>query len=202
MEGSTARSGKWTLTSQALEVFLTYLDPERERAGEKYEAIRRTLITFFRCNGCWNAEDPVDETIDRVIRRLGEVEVRNLMPFIRGVARHVVSEKHKNQKKGREVPLEEVPEPSQWRSLGEESEQEMDRRLECLDQCVRRLDQNDRELVREWYTYDKSQKIEHKRQLAAARGISAQTLRVRAHRVRQRLQGLVEECLKVASRIM
>ena len=47
----------------------------------------------------------MDETIDRVIRRLGEIEVGNLMPFIRGVARRVVSELHR---KAREVSLADI----------------------------------------------------------------------------------------------
>src|SRR5580700_5918445 len=67
MESESARNEKWTLTRESLEVFLNYLDADRERAGEKYETIRQKLLTLFRCNGCWTAEDLADETIDRVI---------------------------------------------------------------------------------------------------------------------------------------
>ena len=63
MEGSPAQNEKWNLTRQALDSFLTYLDADRNRAGERYEQLRRTLMTFFQCNGFSNVEDPVDETI-------------------------------------------------------------------------------------------------------------------------------------------
>ncbi len=102
MEEAGVPRTKWVLTEEALQQFLAYLDPDQDRAGEKYEELRRKLTTFFRCNGFWNAEDHVDETIDRTIRRLGEV--RELMPFIRGVARHVASEVRRRAPK--EIPIE------------------------------------------------------------------------------------------------
>jgi DNA-directed RNA polymerase specialized sigma24 family protein len=199
MDSPTTQPEKWTLTQEGLEVFLAHLDPDRDVAGEKYEEIRRKLMTFFRCNGFSNEQDPVDETIDRVIRRLGEIEVRDLMPFLRGVARHVASE---TRKRSKEVPLAEVPEPAFLSISTENTELETDHRLRCLDQTVRCLTPDDRELVVEWYLYEKGQKIENKKKLAAARGVSLSTLRVQAFRARERLQKLVQDCLKGSSRAM
>jgi DNA-directed RNA polymerase specialized sigma24 family protein len=196
MDFSAAARQKWTLTPDALEAFLRYLDADRERAGAQYEQIRRKLLTFFRCNGCWNGEELVDETLDRVIRRLSEVEVRCLMPFIRGVARHLVFEHHKRAK---EVPLTAAAEPPHPGGVDQEREEEMDRRLRCLRESVPRLDPPDQELVLAWYVYEKSDKIANTRRLAAARGTSPATLRVQAHRARRRLQHLVEDCLKKQS---
>jgi RNA polymerase sigma factor (sigma-70 family) len=196
MEGSTAEREKWTLTRDRLEVFLNHLHEDREQAGQAYEQIRRKLVTFFRCNGCSCAEDLVDETIDRVIRRLGEIEVNNLMSFTRGVARHVASELHK---KDREIPLADVPEPSHWGIQGEEDQQERERSLECLRKSLLLLNPHDRELLRAWYLYEKGHKIENRKRLAVARGTSDGALRVQAFRARQRLQELVESCLKVSS---
>jgi RNA polymerase sigma factor (sigma-70 family) len=200
MEGSVARKQKWILTREGLEVFLGYLHADREQAGAQYERIRRTLLTFFRCNGCLSAEDAVDETIDRVIRRLGEVEVENLMPFIRGVARRVASELHKSEK---EVSLADVSEPFQsGNRAGSEDSEEMERRIRCLEQSLRRLDEDHRELITQWYLYDRSQKIENKRRLAALWGASPAALRVRAFRARQQLLGMVQECLRASVRVM
>ena len=44
--------------------FLFWLDPNREEAAIKYEAIRRKLIKIFTCRGCIDAEDLADVTID------------------------------------------------------------------------------------------------------------------------------------------
>jgi hypothetical protein len=128
MDALAGRREGWMLAGDALEIFLRYLDADRDRAGARYEEIRRRLLTFFRYNGCRHEEDLADDTLDRVMRRIGEVEVRHLMSFIRGVARHVVSEK---QKRAKELSLHDVPEPVH-RAANEEREQEMDRRARCL----------------------------------------------------------------------
>jgi RNA polymerase sigma factor (sigma-70 family) len=196
MGRSIAQREKWTLTRDQLEAFLDYLNKDREQAARAYELIRQKLVIFFRCNGCSNAEDSVDETIDRVIRRFGEIEVKHLMPFIRGVARKVVSELHQ---KSREVPLADTPEPSHSWDLAEGDERERERRLECLQKSLLQLDPDDRELLKAWYLYEKSEKIEERRRLAVLRGVSAGTLRVQAFRARQQLQELVECCLRASS---
>jgi hypothetical protein len=115
-----------------------------------------------------------------------------LMSFIRGVARHVVSEK---QKRAKELSLHDVPEPVH-RTANEEREQEMDRRARCLKESLPRLDPADRELVLGWYAYEKGSRSANIRRLADLRGTSPATLRVQAHRARRRLYRLVEDCLK------
>lgn len=185
---------KWTITQEALNRFLAYLDPDPDRAGEKYEQTRHILMTFFRCNGCVHAEDLVDVTLDRVIRRLGEVCIRDFMPFVRGVARNVVSELHK--KRHKEVPLDIMPEPVEKNLPDEEQEFLLDRQLECLEECSNRLSEEERELILAYYRYEKTPKIENKREMAEARGITVGALRVRAHRIRSRLQDCVMKCLE------
>ncbi len=61
---------EWTLTQAALDSLLAWLDPDRDRAGAKYEAIRTRLIKVFVCRGCPEAEDLADETINRVASKL------------------------------------------------------------------------------------------------------------------------------------
>src|SRR5262249_61438816 len=56
----------WVLTQEAFDQLLACLDPNRDRAGTKYEALRQKLIKFFAWRGCATAEDYVDEAIDRV----------------------------------------------------------------------------------------------------------------------------------------
>src|SRR5215471_11845056 len=102
MEGSTVQTRKWSLSREEFEEFLACLDPDRERAGQKYEQIRRALITFFRCRGSMSPEESADETIDRVIRRMSDTGIEDMMSFTRGVARHVLAESHRSV---REVPL-------------------------------------------------------------------------------------------------
>ena len=85
----------WVLTQQAFDKLLACLNQDRTRAAERYEKIRRKLITFFEGRGCLHAEDLTDDTINRVARRLSEgTEIYSDDPtnFFFGVARRVLQE--------------------------------------------------------------------------------------------------------------
>jgi RNA polymerase sigma factor (sigma-70 family) len=191
MEWTSARQ-KWTFDKGALEAFLARLDPDRDRAAQCYEQVRSKLLTFFRCNNCWDAEDLVDETIDRVVRRLGEVDVHDLMSFIRGVARRVVSETHKARI--RVVSIDEVPERVRSDSTELEDRPLTEKRHECLEKCLGQLAEHDRNLTLEFYRYDKSEKIENKKRIAEQMGITSANLRVRAYRIRKQLEDCITKC--------
>jgi DNA-directed RNA polymerase specialized sigma24 family protein len=195
MEGMSVRPERWTLTQQALDTFLVRLGPDRDKAGQTYEEFRRKLVTFFRVNGCWEAEDLVDTTLDRVIRRLEEVEVHDLPAFIRGVARHVASETHRC--KVWQVPIEDAPEivrkDNSIEIPGEQATVEL--RLRCLEKCASQLPQPDRTLMLEFYRFDGSQKIENKRRMADSLGLTLGALRVKAFRLRAKLEACITKCM-------
>src|SRR5215472_15385239 len=91
-----------TLTAENLTKLLDSLDADRERAGEKYEDLRRTLIRFFQWRGAPFSEEQTDEVFDRVARKLGEgVEIRNIGGYCYEVARLVLLEalKRKDSKR-------------------------------------------------------------------------------------------------------
>ena len=60
------------LNSRTFAQLLDCLDADRERAGEKYEALRRTLIRFFVWRGAPFPEEHTDETFNRLARKLGQ----------------------------------------------------------------------------------------------------------------------------------
>ena len=41
----------WVLTQELFDTLLDWLDPDRERAGQKYETIRLKLIKIFTSRG-------------------------------------------------------------------------------------------------------------------------------------------------------
>src|SRR5438046_5295887 len=53
---------------------LFWLDPDQERAGVVYEKIRWRLIAILASRGCPIAEELADETIDRVARRVADIQ--------------------------------------------------------------------------------------------------------------------------------
>src|SRR5258708_44850 len=95
MDDANAPVSKDDLRSAQFEGLLTRLDPDRERAGELYEALRRKLIKFFEWNSCFPAEDLTDETLDRVTQKLGEELIHDVPAFASGVAKRVRQEAHK-----------------------------------------------------------------------------------------------------------
>src|SRR5215470_7816859 len=80
----------WELTEEAFAKFLACLDPDPACAGEKYEALRETLVKFLDWRGALFPEELVDETFNRVTRKLEEGEtIRDLPTYCHGVARLV-----------------------------------------------------------------------------------------------------------------
>lgn len=140
----------WVITSEAFELFLAWLAPDREEAGQKYEALRRRLIVFFECRGCIAAEELADETINRVIRRLPDIRdnyAGDPARYFYGVARYVHLEQ--SERDGRSEPLPDIL-PEIADKSGELKGRE-ERALSCLEACLGRLSADDRQLVIRYY---------------------------------------------------
>ncbi|MFP5264795.1 MAG: RNA polymerase sigma factor [Blastocatellia bacterium] len=177
---------EWHLTQDAFDRFLAWLDPNRDRAAKKYEEVRHKLIKIFTCRGCVEAEDLADETINRVIRKSQDMVdsyVGDPTLYFYGVARKVHLE---HVRKGPAIlPMPPADPPDQ---------KEME--IECLEQCMKKLSDEQRRWVLEYYKEDKREKIDHRKEMAVRLGIAPNALRIRMHRIRASLQGCVTSCLE------
>jgi DNA-directed RNA polymerase specialized sigma24 family protein len=189
---------QWTLDAEAFENLLASLDPDRERAAERYELVRAKLISFFEYRGASHAEDLADETLDRVARRLEEgvaVPPAELRSYIFGVARNVLREAwHSTDKSG---PLDDLPpsrEPSYDPRAAAGPDEEA--RLECLTQCLAALGEEDRDLIRAYHTADGRDRVEGRKELGERLGIGLNALRIRAYRIRRDLERCMEKCMR------
>lgn len=197
-----SRRRDWVLGPEAFEKLLVTLDSDRDRAAEKYESIRRRLIQVFQWRGCSESEALADETIDRVSRKLeGGEEIRASDPavYFYGVARNVLKEFWTEQRKEQTLERSAAPVrefPGAARDLGEK---EVDERLECLDRCLARLSRENRELITVYYRSEKSGKIAERLELAKSLGLSPGALRIKAHRIRRRLEEGVNDCMRKRS---
>jgi DNA-directed RNA polymerase specialized sigma24 family protein len=178
------------ITPEDFERFLTWLDPDRERAAEKYPVKQAKLTRYFICRGCGvEAESLADETITRVIRKIPDIAdtyVGERLPYFLGVARNVFSEYLKKS-----IVVRAAQPPSAPDS-GEEIEQ-LDR---CLDRCLKALKAENRELILMYYTGYKGDKIVRRKKLADELDVAPNALRIRAHRIRTDLRRCVEDCVK------
>ncbi len=133
-----------------------------------------------------SADELLDTTLDRVARKLEEgavIQKGSLGAYMRGVARLVFYES--TRKPRTEVLVHDVAEGAQ--------EEGLEPSLACLDRCLQTLDPGERRLALEYY--ENGDKAAIRRTLAHALGLSATALRIRAHRLRERLENCVSNCL-------
>ena len=173
------------------------LDPTAITAADRYLEIRRKLVRLFEWRGCSTPDEYADETINRCAKKIGEgEEIRDLATYSIGVARMLVREMGRERAKEAR-PLDEAPEP---RSLPLEPEGDAGSRVECLTAlpgpALARKSRSHPQLL----PGRKGEKIKNRKGLTQMFGIPSNTLRMRALRVRERLQLCAENCLQRAGR--
>ena len=184
------------MTQQQFEELLSWFDPtDRERAGEKYETVRHSLIKILTWGGCIDAEDMADETFNRVAAKVGELRRTyegDPALYFYGVAKNLMQECRKKNLK--QVPLEEAGEPAAPEPP-EDEDGDFEGETACLRRCLDGLNPRDRELILAYYMKDKQAKIDHRKELAQRHGILGNALRVKVHRIRVALEKCVARCL-------
>ena len=168
---------------------LGWLDQDRERAGMLYERIRWRLVTILASRGCVLAEELADETIDRVARRVADIEriyVGDKAIYFLGVMNNVHHEYLRRPVPSRLVDTSDNVETREAIHL-------------CLDNCLEHLAPYSRQLIERYYAADKKARIDLRKVIARELGIKAATLRLRALRIREKLQSCIERCMDVSA---
>lgn len=182
---------KWTLTQEAFDRLLVSFGGDRENGGRKYLEIRTNLTRFFEWRGCSFPEDHADETINRIAKRVAEGEqILNHSGYAMGVARLLLLEINK----GRQREQSALAEIGAASDVYEEPDDD-EARLTCLRSCLQALSTENRGLILQYYQGEKSEKINNRKKLLEHLGVTVSTLRMRALRLREKLQLCVEECL-------
>ena len=174
------------LQQEDFDRLLNWLDADSERAGSIYEKIRWRLIAILASRGCRFPEELADETIDRVARRVVDIQntyVGDKAIYFLGVMNNVHHEYLK-----RPLP------PQMIESRDDVDTQE--RVHSCLDKCLTKLTPHARQIIERYYTENKRAKIKLRRLIANELGITASNLRLRALRIRAKLQVCIDNCLE------
>jgi hypothetical protein len=183
--------------SRGFSLLLTLLDPEPETAPVKYIELREKLVRILLWKGCPEvaADSLSDAVLDRIATKLaGGEEVKDLSAYSAGVLRFVWLE---YSRKSKEDATDDLPEAALTDDLAEDPDQ----RLSCLRKCMIEICKSDvdRRLIVGYYdtkTADEKNK-EARRILAQALGFSATALRVRACRLRDKLENCINKCVAV-----
>jgi|SRR5262245_31607998 len=203
MDEAVSYKKDWALTQQAFEKLLGWLDADRERAGLKYEELRLKLVSYFDRKHCLASDDLAEDTLNRAARRIVEEEKildEEPMVYCYRVARLVFLEHWRDPARA-QATLDDLPPSSQPfadpETVAEEevSRRKLEQRLECLDRCTRGLPAETRAMIVEYYQSERREKIERREALARRMKISANALRIRACRVRDKLEACVTNCL-------
>ncbi len=173
------------LRQEDFDRLLSWFDPDPERAGVAYEKIRWRLIAILASRGCRVPEELADETIDRVARRVADIRaayVGDKANYFLGVMNNVHHEYLKR------AVISRLPEPDAEGAAKEATHF-------CLEECLEKLAPHSRQVIEKYYSENKQAKINLRKRIAAEFGISLNTLRLRALRIREKLQGCIEQCL-------
>lgn len=182
---------QWVLSQNEFDRLLEWLDPERDRAGEKYESIRYALIELFDSWKCCDPEDLADETINRVAVRVESIAVNysgDPSRYFYGVAKNV---RHEYLRKKPPAPI-----LGDVTVIAAEPSDERERLYACLDRCLDKLPTSDKEVILMYYQGDKKSKIEARKHLGTQMSVTGNALRVRAYRIRWGLERCVTRCVQ------
>jgi len=175
---------------KTFESLLDWLDSDREIAGQKYESIRQRLILFFATRKCIAPEELADKTIDRVLQKVGEIAEDyegNPAKYFYAVGKRILQEYFKQPKTEELSPL--IPQE-------EKKNEEENELYKCLATCLQTIDEKDRNLILGYYDKDKQAKIDNRKLLAEKTGQTSEVLRIRAYRIRSKLQKCILNCMK------
>jgi len=188
---------EWSLTADAFEQLLGLLDHDRDRAGQKYENVRRKLMEFFEARGSESPDEQTDETINRVARKIVEGEkIESLDRYFYGVARLVWLESLRARDKA-PIALDLVPTPiapNKEEQIREHQEQEQ--KFQCFEGCLSNLSPEHRTLIVDYYREEGGLKIDHRKRHAERLNMSLNALRLRACRIKAELATCIDACLK------
>jgi DNA-directed RNA polymerase specialized sigma24 family protein len=189
-----------SMTAIQFEALLERLSPDREQAGQRYEFLRRRLISLFMYRGCATPEELADETLDRVARKIAEMpasfEGKDPSPLVFGIAWNVARESFHTKRPAVLPDGCDPVDPSP--PADEQGRQEREQR--CLDLCLHQLPVVDRTLVLAYFEKEKRAKIEQRSLLAAELRITPNALRLRVHRVTAALRDCVYDCADESGR--
>jgi DNA-directed RNA polymerase specialized sigma24 family protein len=188
----------WALNEAAFHRLLTWLDEGADSQGEQYLDIRDRLVDYFARRNGPAPDDLADETLNRVARRLEENgSIDNVVParYCYIVAKFVLLESLRQRARqpgmawGDDHNAEAAP-----TTPADDTGEERDRTFACLERCLEALTPSERELIVDYYRMQSGSASAQRKQLAERLGLTANSLAIRACRIRSRLERCVRAC--------
>ncbi len=177
---------------EAFARFIATLDSDPDEAGRRYLRLHRKLVGLFSMNGISDPMDAADETITRAGHKLcAGAEVSDLENFCKGIARNIIKERLRKQRRESKAFLEFIA------NIANATGEQVERIDRLLQPCFAELTEDDQTLLRDYCRIPRGRaRAEYRRQLAEHMHISMLALRLRVTRLRRRLT----DCAKKRSK--
>jgi DNA-directed RNA polymerase specialized sigma24 family protein len=193
-----------TLTASAFEMLLARLDPDPAAAADKYELLRLKLVKCISWKGCPDSRADVlaDTVLDRLAMKIESgTLIENINAYASEILRFVWLEylRKENEDAAGDDGMPVIAVEPDLSIL-----EDPDVRMNCLRVCLNEVvpDAGDRALIVSYYDTDPGLKNkEHRKALAERIGLTMTTLKVKACRIRARLEQCINECVARASAV-
>jgi DNA-directed RNA polymerase specialized sigma24 family protein len=184
------------ITQTGFDRLLVLLDSDREQAGAKFESLRVRLIKFFEWRNCESPEELTDVVFDRIIKKIAEGEqIQNINAYSATVAQFVFKEDCRRRERLFQ-PIEDNPAVENLIAAGSfaETDETDDSRLNCLEKCLAKFSDENRNLIIAYHDTDERTMIPTRKRLAEMLDVSLNTLRIRVCRLKAKLEDCTMDC--------
>lgn len=170
---------------------------DSESAAELLESLRKKLIYYFQARRCEDPEELAQETLARLIRKLGvqQVKVDDITRYSYGIAKKIRLE-HLRRKEKEQNILNEQQYQASTATTDEVSTDEKERRLTCMEKCAADLSATERQLLTSYANGNGRAQQERRKRMAEELNISLGNLRLHVFKLRSRLRECFEKCMK------
>lgn len=169
------------MKQEELDKLLSHLADDREQAGAAYNLLRRKLVNLLRLLGHSAPEDAADRAFDITAAKLTAGEMINdVASYLKGVAKMLCKEDLRKQlreeKARRDATFFPPPAPPDGKHV-------------LMKLCFTQLGADDRHFLLHYYAgADIDERARNRLRMAEQMQATLNTLRLRAHRLRQRLR--------------
>jgi RNA polymerase sigma factor (sigma-70 family) len=171
----------------SFDALLAILGPTQDQAADAYSQLHARLTRFFALNNAADPADLADQVLDRLARSLESREIASPVAFALGIARLLLKEEARARAKEIDAARDWAAVTSPPLDLAEKEDLHA-----RLDRCLERMAPDRREMLRAYYEWAESTRIEHHRLLAERLGVSVHALRNRLLRARADLSACME----------
>lgn len=177
------------------DALLALFSHDRHEAGREYERVRAGLVRFFEFRGCADAFALADETLNRVALKTAGFDRSKgakLTSYVYGFALNVFRE-YLRSPQGRELAIETDEFLEKVKAKQPDDPEPM---FNCLQSCLEKLASDDRQIFIEYYSRERREKIELRKQMAQRLGCRVEVLHTRVCRLRSSLRTCVTGCVE------